>query len=211
MKKSKEFIIEILNSASHLIGVAIGIVFLVMMIRAGLRNQNINTPGFIVYGAFFIFLFLASALYHGVWHEKAKSILRIFDHSAIFLFIAASYTPVVLTVLSGKSRVFFLVFIWTIAIAGTVYKILSYGKYDSQKKISVILYVAMGWIAIFLLKPIILKVPREFLIFLVAGGVLYTIGTLFYKRKKLFSHVVWHFFVLGAAITHFIGYYAYLI
>lgn len=211
MKKNKEFSVEFLNSMSHFIGVGIGIVFLVMMIKACIKSENLYTPGFIIYGAFFIFLFLASTLYHGVWNKKAKSILRIFDHSAIFLFIAASFTPVILTVLSGKKMVFFLVFIWVIALAGTIYKILSYGKYDKQKTISVILYIAMGWTSIFLLKPIILNVPKGFIIFLVAGGVLYTVGTIFYKRKKQYSHVIWHLFVLGAAITHFIGYYEYLI
>lgn len=211
MKKNKEFFVEFLNSISHFIGVGIGIVFLVMMIRSCIKKGNAYTPAFIIYGAFFIFLFLASTLYHGVWNKRAKNILRIFDHSAIFLFIAASFTPVILTVLSGKKMVFFLVLIWVIALAGTIYKILSYGKYDKQKTISVILYIAMGWTSIFLLKTIFLKMPREFLFFLVAGGVLYTVGTIFYKRKKQYSHVIWHFFVLGAAIIHFIGYYQYLI
>ncbi|NMW85783.1 hemolysin III family protein [Peptoniphilus sp. AGMB00490] len=211
MKKNREFFVEFLNSISHFIGVGIGIVFLVMMIRSCIKKGNAYTPAFIIYGAFFIFLFLASTLYHGIWNKRAKNILRIFDHSAIFLFIAASFTPVILTVLSGKKMIFFLVLIWVIALAGTIYKILSYGKYDKQKTISVILYIAMGWTSIFLLKPIFLKMPREFLFFLVAGGILYTVGTIFYKMKKQYSHVIWHFFVLGAAITHFIGYYQYLI
>ncbi|WP_246060407.1 PAQR family membrane homeostasis protein TrhA [Peptoniphilus catoniae] len=208
MEKSKKNIIyEIFNSASHGLGVVLGIIFLVLMIaKYANRVTGGMLLGFIVYGICFILMFLASTLYHGIQNPKVKSILRIFDHSSIFLFIAGSYTPIVLYVLSGRMRILFLAGIWIIAVFGTIFKILTYKKYDRFIKLSVIIYIAMGWLAIFLIKPIIENTSRLFIIFIVTGGLLYTVGTYFYKKRTpLYNHLIWHVFVLAAAVCQYIG------
>ncbi|RVU54449.1 PAQR family membrane homeostasis protein TrhA [Anaerosphaera multitolerans] len=210
--KKKNLIAEIFNSISHGIGVVAGIVFLILMI---VKSVGVESTGgllsYIVYGVCFILMFLCSTLYHAIQLPTAKSILRIFDHSAIFFFIAGSYTPIVFHILNGRARIAFLVGIWGIALFGFLFKLFTYGKYDRYIKLSVVIYVAMGWLSILLIKPLIMKTSSIFLILIVAGGVIYTVGTYFYKKKlPLYNHVIWHFFVLAAAICHFIAIYQYL-
>ncbi len=210
--KRENLIIEIFNSASHGIGVIIGIVFLILMIFkfASIISAS-EFAGYIIYASCFIFMFLASTLYHGIQNEKAKGILRIFDHSAIFFFIAGSYTPIILTILEGKAKILFLSLIWTIAAIGFIFKLCTYGKYDKFKKLSVFIYVFMGWISIFMIKEILLKTSFTFLILIVSGGIIYTMGTYFYKKKlPLYNHIIWHFFVLAAAICHLVAIYNFL-
>lgn len=206
-------VIEIFNSITHGVGAIMGIVFLVLMIikYVGMTSTS-QLTGFIIYGSSFIFLFLASCLYHGIFNIKVKNILRIFDHSAIFLFIAGSYTPIVLRVLKGYTQLAFLILIWLIAIGGFIFKIVSYGKYDKYIRVSVFLYILMGWLSLMLIRPIVLNTNHMFLLLLVIGGILYTIGTFFYKKKlKAYNHLIWHIFVLAGAICHFIAIYKFLI
>lgn len=208
----KQIVVEILNSISHGIGAIIGIVFLILMCVKGVRSLNPKiTASYAIYGSCFIFMFLASCVYHATIFTKLKNFFRIFDHSAIFFFIAGSYTPVIIHVLHGRERALFLALIWSIALGGFFFKLFTYGKYDKYIKLSVFLYIMMGWIAIFLIKPMILKTTPEFLYYIVAGGIIYTIGTYFYKKKDdIIYHLIWHFFVLAAAICQFIGIYVYL-
>ncbi len=206
-EKNKKVIYEILNSTSHGIGVILGIIFLIMMIfKFDGRISNYLFAGFIIYGLCFILMFLSSTLYHAIQVPKAKKILRVFDHSSIFLFIAGSYTPIVISILEGRTRVLFLTVIWASALLGTLFKLITYNKYDKYIKISVFLYIVMGWMAIFLIKPIIFNTGVAFMAFILIGGILYTAGTYFYKRKiPLYNHFVWHIFVLAAAVVQYIG------
>lgn len=204
-------IIEFFNSFTHLIGVILGDYFLVLMVRKCISTSSSYIASYVVYGIFFILMFLTSTFYHGVINEKLKSILRIFDHSSIYLFIAGSYTPFLVSAFSGKLRIILLGLIWALAIAGTIFKFVTYGKYERYKRISLFLYILMGWLAIFMLKPLIENYSWKLLVFLLLGGLSYTIGTIFYKMKNPAFHIVWHFFVLFAAIIHFAGYYTYLI
>lgn len=210
MVKNKNKKIEIANSLSHLAGAFLGILFLVLMVKKAMFFNDPNIPGYAIYGVCFIFMFLSSALYHAVFNKKAKKVMRVFDHSAIFIFIAGSYTPIILETFSGFFRIFFLMLVWSIALGGMIFKFFTFGKYDRFKKISVLIYCLMGWIAVFMFKELIVTYPWQFMILLIAGGLLYTVGTLFYKMKRPEFHIVWHFFVLFAAITHFIGYYVYM-
>ncbi|SHH02907.1 hemolysin III [Anaerosphaera aminiphila DSM 21120] len=210
--KNKNLIAEIFNSVSHGIGVIIGIVFLVLMIVKSVGVESTaDVVSYIVYGSCFILMFLTSTIYHAIQAPNLKKIFRIFDHSAIFFFIAGSYTPIVVHVLEGKAKIAFLVGIWSIAILGFLFKIFTYGKYDRYTKLSVAIYVAMGWLSLLIIKPLIDRTSSIFLILIVAGGVLYTAGTYFYKKKlPLYNHLIWHFFVLAAAICHFVAIYQYL-
>ncbi|MBS6063091.1 PAQR family membrane homeostasis protein TrhA [Criibacterium bergeronii] len=208
---AKSLVIETFNTLSHFAGVVLGIVFLTLMINKSLLIGSKNLPSFIVYGAFFILMFLTSTIYHATFNKKIKAFARIFDHTAIFLFIAGSYTPVITSIFSGNMRILLLCSIWLLALGGTIFKIITHNSYDKYKKISVILYIAMGWFAIIIFKPLLLEKSVKFIILLVLGGLLYTVGTIFYKSKNPVYHIVWHFFVLGAAIIHFFSYYFYLI
>ncbi|CDZ74635.1 hemolysin III [Peptoniphilus sp. ING2-D1G] len=212
-EKNKKLLYEILNSTSHGIGVILGIIFLIMMIfKFGGKISNYLFAGFIIYGACFIIMFLSSTLYHAIQAPKAKKILRVFDHSSIFLFIAGSYTPIVLYILEGRMQILFLAVIWAAALFGTIFKLVTYNKYDKYVKFSVFLYIVMGWMAIFLIKPIILKTGIAFMAFILIGGILYTAGTYFYKKKiPLYNHFVWHIFVLTAAVVQYIGISGFLI
>lgn len=204
--------LEILNSVTHGIGVPLGILFLVILILTQVRRHSI--PGIVayaIYGGCFIWLFLCSTVYHAVQPPKAKAILRIFDHTAIYLFIAGSFTPPIFFLTQGLPRILFMALIWTIAIAGTLFKIITYKNYDKWIRVTVFLYIAMGWLGLLFLKPIIQYGLWKFFFFIALGGVLYTVGTYFYRKTAWrWHHVIWHLFVLAAAVTQFFGFYLYL-
>lgn len=206
------FKIEMANAISHGLGIFLGIIFLLMLIIPSVNSGNVlKVVAFSIYGGCFIFLFLMSTIYHAVQREKIKKILRIFDHVSIYYFIAGSFTPVILLLTSGRFRLFFIILIWAIALFGTVFKITTYKNYDKLKTISVIIYIAMGWLSVFLIKPIVTNTTWKFMFLLVLGGLVYTGGTYFYKSKRFkYSHVIWHFFVLAASIIHFIAFYLYI-
>lgn len=206
------FKIEMANAISHGLGIFLGIIFLLMLIIPSVKSGNVlKVVAFSIYGGCFIFLFLMSTIYHAVQREKIKKILRIFDHVSIYYFIAGSFTPVILLLTRGRFRLFFIILIWAIALFGTVFKITTYKNYDKLKTISVIIYIAMGWLSVFLIKPIVTNTTWKFMFLLVLGGLVYTGGTYFYKSKRFkYSHVIWHFFVLAASIIHFIAFYLYI-
>lgn len=204
--------LEIWNSITHGLGVVIGIVFLVLLILKGVYDSNVTAiVAYSIYGGCFILMFLMSTLYHAIQNKKVKSVFRIFDHISIFYFIAGTFTPAILLLTQGWFRISFLIAIWVLAFAGTIYNVSIKGKFDKYKSISVGLYIAMGWLGIFLLRPIILNNLWHFAGLIIIGGLLYTVGTIFYKAKNLkYNHVIWHLFVLSAAIVHFNAIYFYL-
>lgn len=204
--------IEIANAITHGLGVIMGIVFLLMLvIPSALRGETVKVVAFSLYGAFFIFMFLSSTIYHSITNVKAKKILRVLDHSSIYLFIAGTYIPIILLVLKGKLKIALLVLICSLAFIGVLYKIFSYGKYDKYKGLSTLLYIGMGWIAIFFIKPILNATSPMFFFWILLGGLLYSGGTYFYKKDSKYAHVIWHIFVLAAAVAQFMGIYLYLL
>lgn len=209
------FWIEFSNSMTHGVGVLLGILFLVLLLIPAVRAGNVlGVVAYAIYGGCFIFLFLASTVYHAIPQPKlpkVKDVLRVFDHVAIYLFIAGSFTPPVLLLLQGTPRVLMLVLIWAFAVGGTIFKAVTHGRYDRFQKASVLLYVGMGWLGIFLVHPLVTLRPWPLVALILLGGILYTVGTFFYRNKtwKL-HHVIWHLFVLAAATAHFLGYYFFL-
>ncbi len=203
---------ELFNSLTHGAGVLFGVGALVAMLVIAIRSRDVSKiTAFSVYGACIIVMFLSSTLYHSISNKKAKKILRVFDHSSIFLFIAGTYTPVVVLALRGEMKWFFLAAVWTVAIAGIIFKILTYGKFDKYKAISLIIYIGMGWLAILPIKMIIQETSWGFFGYILAGGILYSLGTIFYAIKKIpHHHSIWHLFVLSASVIHFIGIIYYL-
>jgi hemolysin III len=203
---------EIFNGITHGLGVVFGIVGLVfLLMQSVLKGDVPATVSFSIYGACIILMFMSSTLYHSITNIKAKKILRVFDHSSIFLFIAGTYTPIVILTLQGSLKWGVLSAIWILAVAGVVFKIVTYGKFDKFKLLSVFLYIGMGWVAIIPIKAIIAATSLSFFLYILGGGLLYTLGTIFYSIKKIpYNHGIWHLFVLAASIIHFIGIFIYL-
>nr|WP_300001861.1 hemolysin III family protein [Tissierella sp.] len=212
MVKKYTKIEEIINGVTHGIGVIFGIVALTILLIVSIRKGNVPAiVSFSIYGGCIILMFLASTLYHSFSKQKVKDVLRVFDHSSIFLFIAGTYTPIVILTLEGALRVGVLIGIWAMALGGVAFKILTYGKFDRYKILSLVFYIGMGWMAIIPIRSIIAATSINFFYWILLGGLIYTLGTIFYSIKKIpYNHAIWHLFVLAASITHFVGIYLHL-
>jgi hemolysin III len=160
-----------------------------------------HVVGFAIYGATLVLLYLSSTLYHSLPEGKAKRVFRIFDHSSIFLLIAGTYTPITLIKLRGGLGWTIFGMVWGIAILGIISKVFWINKFSI---LSTILYLVMGWLVVVALKPLLAALNRTSTVFLVTGGLLYTVGTIFYSWKKIkYTHAIWHLFVLAGSVCHF--------
>lgn len=200
---------EIANSVTHGIGAALSIAAIVLLVVFASKYGDVwRIVSFSIYGSTLFFLYLASTLYHSFTNARVKSFFRILDHSSIFLLIAGTYTPVTLVSMRGPWGWTIFGLIWAMAIGGIIAKIFLMGKY---KVVSVLLYIAMGWLIVIAFKPMIQMVPRGLIIWLFVGGLCYTLGVIFYAIKKVpYFHFIWHLFVLGGSISHFFGMLFYL-
>lgn len=203
---------EIANVITHGTGVLFGIAVLIVLLIFSISKKDVlSIVAFSIYGACLILMYLSSTIYHSVRNERIKNILRVFDHSSIYLFIAGTYTPIVLLTMDGGLRVGIMVAVWLIAIFGVGFKIATAGKFDKYKVLSLITYIAMGWIAVFTLKPIVQMTSINFLLWILGGGIVYSLGTIFYSKKTIpYNHAIWHIFVLGGTVLHFVGILIYL-
>lgn len=203
---------ELANSITHGLGVIFGIVALIVLLISSIRKKDtISIIAFSIYGVCLTLMYLSSTLYHSVQNDRIKNILRVFDHSSIYLFIAGTYTSIALLAMKGKLRIGIMVAVWAIALFGIVFKIFTFGKFDKYKAISLAIYVGMGWLAVFTIKPIIRMTSWNFFLWILGGGLVYTVGTIFYSNKRIhYNHAIWHLFVLGGTILHFIGIFLHL-
>ncbi len=207
MKKIKIIITldELLNSISHGIGVLLSIAALVLLVVfASVRPYGDvwKIVSFSIYGTSLIIMYTASTLYHSYQNPRIKKFLNLFDHAAIYVLIAGTYTPFMLVSIRGPWGWSIFGVIWGLAIAGVIFKLFFYN--DKYRKISAIVYFLMGWIILIAIRPLILEVPTAGLLWLLAGCLIYSMGIPFYiKRENPYNHVVWHLFVLGGSITHF--------
>jgi len=203
MKNSQaSFSEEIANGITHGIGVLLSIAGLVILIVQAARYGTAwHVVSYTIFGSTMFILYLSSTLYHSIQHQKAKIILRIIDHSAIFLLIAGTYTPFVLVTLRGAWGWSLFGIIWGLAITGIIFKCITIGRF---RILSVFIYIAMGWLVVIAMPKIINALDRTSLVLLIAGGLSYTLGTVFYALRRIpFSHTVWHLFVLGGTVMHF--------
>ena len=193
---------EIVNAILHGIGAGLSIAALVVLVIFANQYGDVwHIISFSIFGATLIILYLASTLYHSFPKGKWKNILHVIDHSSIFLLIAGTYTPVTLTALRGPWGWSIFGVVWGIALLGIILKVFWMGK---LKFLSVGLYVVMGWLIVIAVRPLIDSLNTISLIFLVAGGLCYTIGIVFYIWRRLkYSHGIWHLFVLAGSICHF--------
>lgn len=194
---------EIWNSAIHGAGIVFGIAALTILTALSARFGNARSViSSVIFGVSAIVLYSASTLYHAVSAEKAKKILKKFDHIAIYYLIAGTYTPFMLITLRGTASRIVFGFIWGLALTGTVLKLVTSG--GGTKIWSVGLYLLMGWLIIFVSKTLFAELPASASAFLIAGGLFYTFGVAFYVWKsRKYTHAVWHFMVLSGTIMHF--------
>jgi len=200
---------EIFNSITHGVGAFLSIAALVILVAfASVRGDAWRIVSFSIYGFTLFFLYLSSTLYHSVFHEGAKRVLRKFDHISIFLLIAGSYTPITLVFMRGVWGWTLFGIIWFLAVAGIILNVFSVEK---MKYLSIVLYIGMGWLVVAAVKPMLTMVPAGFLVWLLIGGLFYTSGVVFYLWKRLpFNHGIWHLFVLGGSVAHYLGFLFYL-
>lgn len=192
---------EIANSISHGAGLVAAIVALPILTAPALaRGETAEVVGAFVFATTMILLYLASTVYHALPAGRAKRVFHVLDHAAIYVFIAGSYTPFTLGVLRGDVGWALLGAIWTLALAGVVWKVTGFRVHPVW---STGLYLAMGWLVLLAAKPLAEGLPADALVWLVAGGLAYTGGVAFYALKSLrYGHLVWHLFVLAGSACH---------
>lgn len=195
---------EIANAVTHGIGGGLSIAGLSLLLTMAVLYGNIwHIVSSAIYGATLILLYLASTLYHGIYHTATKRIFKVIDHASIYLLIAGTYTPFTLVSLREHSEwgwTLFLV-VWILAFAGVLLLLLFPGKYSGAR---VVVYILMGWLAIFVVKDIRTAIGVGGISWLVAGGLSYTVGVIFYLWDRLpFNHAIWHLFVLSGSLCHF--------
>lgn len=193
---------EIFNSITHGIGALLSIAALVILtVYAVNKGTTWHMVSFPIFGVSLFLLYLSSTLYHSFTKEKIKNLFARFDHAAIFLLIAGTYTPFVLTTLRGPLGWTLFGIIWGLAAAGIVIRSIYLTRF---RKLMVGIYVAMGWMFMIAIVPMIQNLPASSIIFLFIGGGCYSLGVIFYAWRNLkYGHGIWHLFVLAGSITHF--------
>src|SRR5438270_10220761 len=196
---------ELANSISHGIGVVGALIGTPVLLLAAFHHGSISfLIGTVVFTVTMLVLYLGSLLYHAWPQTPAKSILQVLDHSAIFLLIAGTYTPFALGPLRGVWGWIMLGLIWALAIFGIIMK--ATRGTSRHPKLGLSLYLGMGWLPLIVIGPLALAIPPSALFWLVAGGIAYTTGVLFFVSNRLrYAHLVWHLFVLGGTSCHFLA------
>jgi hemolysin III len=193
---------ERFNSITHLVGSVLALIGTsVAVTRAVIDGGARRITAIAIYGAMLIVLYLSSTLYHSL-RGNAKQLFHVFDHCAIYLLIAGTYTPLTLTVLRGRVGWILFALVWALAAAGVAKDVFLHGRY---RWISITLYVLMGWLIVFAIEPLKQVMPMPGLVLLVAGGIVYTGGLLFYALSKRVVHMhgVWHLCVIGGSACHY--------
>lgn len=198
MKQTKE---ELANTVTHFSGVFLAILSSWLLIAKSIGTTGQTLFAVIVFSLSVFLMYTASTIYHWTLPGKTKKMLRYFDHINIYLLIAASYTPILLCSVGGMLGWGMFAFLWVIALGGIFYKIFFLGKYP---KLSLAIYLTMGWSVILIARPVWESVPQMALLFILFEGLFYTIGTFFYSRDKKYPyfHAIWHLFVLLGTCMH---------
>lgn len=175
----------------------------VLITLAALHGDGWQLTAAIVFGVSLLLLYIASTLYHAIQHPQAKARLKVLDHCAIYLLIAGTYTPFTLIGLRGELGWWLFTAIWTLAFAGIVFKWFFTGRF---KLLSTLIYVAMGWLVLVAIVPVFRALDAWTFGWLLAGGIFYTLGTVFYHRPSLpYSHAIWHLFVIAGSVSHYVA------
>ncbi len=201
---------EVAHAISHGVGIILSIIGLTVLVAySSVYGDAWHIVSTSIFGSALIILYTASTLYHSIPIPEAKIILKQIDHSAIYLLIAGSYTPFLLVNLRGVVGWSLFALVWCIAIIGILLEV---HRKDRFKKLSIALYLGLGWLVIAAIKPMIDSVERGGLILLLIGGISYSLGVIFYTRKKMmYHHAIWHLFVLAGSICHYFAVLFYVI
>ncbi|NFB33136.1 hemolysin III family protein [Clostridium botulinum] len=193
---------EIANAITHGIGALLSIAALVILIVFSAKYGDAwYVTSYSIFGSCLFILYLESTLYHSLQGSKVKKIFRIFDHSSIFLLIAGTYTPFILTSLRDPLGWTIFGIEWGLTLIGIILKVFTTGKYE---KLSTAIYIFMGWLIMLHAKKLVLVIPRISLIYLIVGGVIYTVGAFLFMLDDIpYNHPIWHLFVIGGSIFHF--------
>ena len=193
---------ELLNCITHGVGLALSVTgFAVLLVLAIVRGNAWQITGCTVYGASLVFLYAASTLYHSLRSPRARHVLKVLDHSAIYLLIAGTYTPFTLVNLRGFWGWLLFGVVWSICLFGVLFKVFFVNR---LVVVSTILYVLMGWVCVIAIKPLLTLVPTGGIAWLLAGGLFYTGGVFFFANKRVpHSHAIWHVFVLAGSVCHY--------
>lgn len=200
---------EKLNIWSHAFGIFLSIIALVLLIIKAVQQDNIwMMISFPIFGVSLILLYLASTLYHASQEPQKRFKLKVFDHAAIYVLIAGSYTPFTLVSLNGETGWLIFSMVWVMAFTGIILKLFFTGRF---KVVSTAMYVLMGWLIVFYFQDLTAHLHEKGVFYLILGGVLYTIGAILYSIKKIkFNHAIFHFFVLAGSFCHFLSIYLYV-
>jgi hemolysin III len=201
---------ERINILSHAAGLILSIVGLMLLLGHATLNGNMwHVVSFGIFGASLIMLYASSTFYHSAKNQDLRNRLRIIDHAAIYILIAGTYTPFALVTLKGSTGWVIFGVTWGLAVSGITLKLFFTGKYEL---LSTMMYVFMGWVIIFAVKPLIQNLSTEGIAWLLAGGIAYTVGAIIYSFKKIkFNHAIFHVFVLIGSISHFVSVYLYVL
>ena len=202
---------EIANSVTHGVAAIFSVVGLILMVTlAALRSQSaVAVTAVAIFGASMIVLYTASTLYHAITNRKAKKILQVFDHSSIYLLIAGSYTPFCLITLQGTLGWTLCIAEWVLAAVGILLQpiLMKRGNF-----INCLIYLAMGWLVLLVIKPLVAALPAGGLWLLVAGGLAYSVGVFFYVMNRIpFNHAIWHVFVFAGTLLQFLSVFFYVL
>jgi hemolysin III len=194
------------NVISHGFGLVLSVIAFPFLVLKSFDFAGFWKPtSFIIYGLSLIILYAASTFYHAAKNPKKRRRLNIFDHSAIYLLIAGTYSPFCLAGLDSNLGWYMFLFVWFFALTGVILKLFFTGRFD---KVSTAMYLLMGWQVLFFIKPLMKNITTEGFQFLIAGGIFYSIGAVLYSVKKMpYNHVIFHIFVLLGSLSHFIAIY----
>ncbi|GLI56668.1 hemolysin III [Propionigenium maris DSM 9537] len=197
---------EYLNSISHYLGAGMAVVGLGFLVMRAVRLGDINhVVSFTIFGSALILLYTMSGTYHLLYPGRTKDIFKILDHSAIYILISGSYTPYLLTVVEGRSAIILLVIQWGLTLAGIIFKLKFTGRFTL---VSTLIYLFMGWMVMFIFKNLKMNLDPLSLKLLIASGITYTVGAVFYLMKNVrYTHVVWHLFVVGGSVLNYLSIY----
>jgi len=201
---------EIANSISHGLGCLFGIVGLILMLNQAIERQadTITFISYSLYGGSMILLFLASTLYHAIPAGPARPWLKKFDHCAIYLLIAGTYTPFLLVALRTPLAYGLMAVIWGLALAGILFKLTIAHRF---KALSLVTYLCMGWLSLIVVYQLAMTLAPGGIWLLAIGGIIYSLGVIFYVARRIpYNHAIWHAFVLGGSICHFCAIYFYV-
>lgn len=196
------------NRLSHGLGLLLGGLGLVLLLHKGWDQGPRVLLSYGVYGASLVLLYLASTLYHSMTSERARRRCKLFDHCAIYLLIAGTYTPFLLVALDTPLAQGLMVVIWGLALAGVVFKLIFINRF---KKVSLFTYLMLGWLSLVVIYQLYLHLDGTGLLLLGLGGLIYSLGVIFYVAKRIpYNHAIWHLFVLGGSLCHFMAIYGYI-